>query len=87
MKLTVLRAAVVALILLKVGKVDNFQNISVWVIITLVLLDFFYIWLRHLVITLGLIRKYENKIYEHEVDRIKSKAIRNLQKSVDKNGR
>lgn len=78
MRLTVLRAAIVALILLELGQVKGFESNSIWLYLLLFLADCFYLWLRHLILTLGLVRKYENRIYQAEIDRIKNKAMRNL---------
>lgn len=80
MKLTVFRAAIVALLILKYGNVQGFQFVATWVFVVLFLVDSIYIWVRHLVVSLGLIRKYEERIYQAEIDRIRNSAIRNIMK-------
>lgn len=82
MRLTAIRALIIALIVLEIGKVPGY-NISIWIYLLLFLLDAFYIWMRHVIKIWGLINDYSLMLYTAMLERKRKAATKKAMQDLN----
>lgn len=82
MKITIIRLAVLALILLEIGNVPGYDT-PLWVYVMLILIDYLIRWIKAIFRGLGLDRQFESTIYQMKLDFVRDRAVKRQLKILE----